>query len=351
LERFIGLRGFGFARGMVDEGSSFFARIMNLGQGRRKALRSCARGLQSPADDARGQAGGEMTEPRHETDVARCVCDASALLGEGPLWVERENAVYWVDIKGRALHRLVLDDLAHTAWPMPEMLGWVVERREQPGFIAGFKSGFARLYLDPLRIEPICAPEAHLPYSRMNDAAVDRAGRIWAGTMDDREQEPSGCLYRLDGAGHCSRHDTGYVVSNGPTFSPEHDVLYHTDTTRRVIYRFAVAADGTLGAREEFVVFPEAWGWPDGMATDVEGGIWVAHWGGGRVSRFLPDGRLDRVVGLPVAQVTSCCFAGPTLERMFVTTAAIGRSDEPLAGGLFEVTPGVRGARTYAFAG
>ena len=68
----------------------------------------------------------------------------------------------------------------------------------------------------------------------MNDAAVDRAGRIWAGTMDDREQEPSGCLYRLDGAGHCSRHDTGYVVSNGPTFSPEHDVLYHTDTTRRV---------------------------------------------------------------------------------------------------------------------
>src|SRR5690349_5243418 len=81
LERFIGLRGCGFARGMVDEGGSFFARIMNLGQGRRKALRSCARGLQSPADDARGQAGGEMTEPRHETDVARCVCDASALLG------------------------------------------------------------------------------------------------------------------------------------------------------------------------------------------------------------------------------------------------------------------------------
>ncbi len=263
----------------------------------------------------------------------------------------RENAVYWVDNKGKSLHRLCLADDSYTCWSMPQMLGWVVPRRDHLGFIAGFESGFARLFLDPLRLEPLCAPEAHLPWSRMNDAAVDRAGRIWAGTMDDREQEPTGSLYCLDPAGTCTRRDLGYVVSNGPTFSPEHDVLYHTDTTRRVIYRFALRADGTLGAREEFIVFPEDWGWPDGMATDVEGGIWVAHWGGHRLSRFLSNGRLDRVIGLPVAQVTSCCFAGPTLERMFVTTASVGRSDEPMAGCLFEVEPGVRGAPTYAYAG
>ena len=118
-----------------------------------------------------------------------------------------------------------------------------------------------------------------------------------------------------------------------------------------MIYRFALAADGTLGKREELVAFPENWGWPDGMATDVEGGIWVAHWGGSRLSRFLPDGRLDRVVTLPVTNVTSCCFAGPHLERLFVTTASIGCDDEPLAGCLFEVMPGVRGAPTYAYAG
>ena len=169
--------------------------------------------------------------------------------------------------------------------------------------------------------------------------------------MDDREQAPTGCLYRLDAAGRCTRHDTGYVVSNGPTFSPEHDLLYHTDTTRRVIYRFALLADGTLGARETFVEFPDDWGSPDGMATDAEGGIWVAHWGGHRLSRFSPDGRLDRAIDLPVSQVTSCCFAGPTLERMFVTTASVGRGDEPLAGCLFEVEPGVRGAPTYPYAG
>ena len=213
------------------------------------------------------------------------------------------------------------------------------------------KSAGPQLVIDPLRIELICSPERHLPHSRMNDAAVDRAGRLWAGTMDDREQAPTGCLYRLDPTGQWSRHDAGYVVSNGPAISPDHDVLYHTDTTRRVIYRFPLAADGSLGKREEFIAFRDEWGWPDGMATDVEGGLWVAHWGGARLSRFFPDGRLDRSIALPVSQVTSCCFAGPTLERMFVTTAAIGRDDEPLGGCLFEVSPGVRGAPTYAFAG
>lgn len=288
---------------------------------------------------------------QHTHGTVRRACAARALLGEGPVWVAHENAVYWVDIKGKALHRLSLADESYTHWPMPQMLGWVVPRRDHRGFIAGFKSGFARLWLDPVRVEPICAPEADLPDSRMNDAGVDRAGRIWAGTMDDREQAPTGCLYRLDAAGRCTRHDTGYVVSNGPTFSPEHDLLYHTDTTRRVIYRFALGADGTLGARETFVEFRDDWGSPDGMATDAQGGIWVAHWGGHRLTRFLPDGRLDRVIDLPVSQVTSCCFAGPTLERMFVTTASIGRGDEPLAGCLFEVDPGVRGAPTYPYAG
>ena len=285
------------------------------------------------------------------SEAVRCACDTRAVLGEGPLWVARENAVYWVDIKGQALHRLALSDNTHVSWSMPERLGWVVERRNHTGFIAGFKSGFARLFLDPLRIEPICAPENDVPDSRMNDAAVDRAGRIWAGTMDDREQAATGGLYCLDAAGRCSKHDSGYVVSNGPTFSPAHDVLYHTDTLQRVIFRFPLAADGSLGKREVFVAFPQDWGSPDGMATDMEGGIWVAHWGGARISRFLPDGRLDRAIALPVSQVTSCCFAGPELERMFVTSAAIGRDDDRLAGGLFEVAPGVRCAPTYAYDG
>jgi D-xylonolactonase len=289
--------------------------------------------------------------PNRAGEGVRCACAVPSLLGEGPLWVARENAVYWVDIKGKAVHRLALGDGAHTRWAMPEMLGWIVERRDRPGFVAGFKSGFARLFLDPLRIEPIVSPEPHLPDNRMNDAAVDHTGCLWAGTMDDTERAATGGLYRLDAQGRCTRHDAGYVVSNGPAFSPDHGVLYHTDTTRRTIYRFALGADGRLGPREPFVVFRDEWGWPDGMATDAEGGVWVAHWGGGRVSRFLPDGRLDRAIALPVSRVTNCCFAGPGLERLFVTTASIDCDDGPLAGALFEVRPGVRGAPVHAYAG
>lgn len=298
-----------------------------------------------------------MTNPKRFTGAnaaagaARCVCPVRAVLGEGPLWVAAENAVYWVDIKGRKLNRLQLEDEAHCVWEMPDTIAWVVERRQQPGFFAGFGHGFATLRLDPVRIEPVGDPEPHLPHNRMNDAAVDRTGCIWAGTMDDREEAPTGALYRLDPAGHWSCEDTGYVVSNGPTFSPDHDFLYHTDSARGVIYRFELDGDGRLGRRETFVAFESGWGSPDGMATDVEGGIWVAHWGGGRLSRFLPDGRLAATITLPVAQVTSCCFAGAGLDRMFVTTASIGRADEPLAGCLFEVSPGVRGAPCGAYDG
>jgi len=283
--------------------------------------------------------------------TARCVSAVRATLGEGPLWSARENAVYWVDIKGSMLHRLSLGDERQQSWPMPQWLCWVVERQNEPGFIAGFRDRIAVLQLDPLRIETLCVPEPRQPGNRLNDAAVDCRGCIWFGTMDDAEHRASGALYRLDPTGQLVAFDTAYIVSNGPAFSPRCDWLYHTDSLRRSIYRFPLAADGRPGPREPFLEFPPEWGAPDGMATDEAGAIWVAHWGGGRVSRFLPDGSLDRVIELPVAQVTSCCFAGEHLDRMFVTSAAIGSHDEPMAGCLFEVAPGVRGAPGWRYDG
>jgi D-xylonolactonase len=117
----------------------------------------------------------------------RCVWPARALLGEGPLWAARENAVYWVDIKGRVLYRLSLADESRKSWPMPERICWVIERRDQAGFVAGFKSGFAFLTLDPLTITPIGNPDADHPGNRLNDAKADENGCIWAGSMDDDE--------------------------------------------------------------------------------------------------------------------------------------------------------------------
>lgn len=280
-----------------------------------------------------------------------CVWPAGAALGEGPLWSVREQALYWVDIKAPALHRWDPASGARRSWTMPEPLGWIVERRDQPGFIAGFKSGFARLQLEPLSIEPLGNPHPQLPQHRLNDAKADHLGRIWFGSMDDGESSDDGCLYRLDPdlRWHCV--DEGYRVPNGPTFSPDGRHLYHADSARRVVYRFDLGADGGLRNQTVFVRFPEAWGYPDGMTTDADGGIWIAHWGAGRVSRFTPAGELDRFISLPASQITSCTFAGPKLERMFVTSAAIGLSDEPFAGGLFEVDPGVAGLPAQGFAG
>lgn len=284
-------------------------------------------------------------------DAVACVCDEPSILGEGPIWVARENSVYWVDIRGRRLHRLELQSGAHRFWAMPEPICWVAEREGQPGFIAGLGNGFARLQPEPLEIDVFGVPEPDLPDNRFNDAAVDRTGCIWAGTMDDNERVASGALYRLDPSGSWVQRDSGYIVSNGPSFSPDHDVLYHTDSAKRVVYRFSLSPDGSLGDREVFVEFPEEWGAPDGMATDTTGGVWIAHWGGGRVSRFMPDGTLDRWIAVPASQVTSCCFGGAELDQLFITTAAIGREDEPLAGCLFQAHTGVRGARVYAYGG
>ena len=282
----------------------------------------------------------------------RIVADLHCQLGEGPMWSARENAVYWVDIMAPALHRYSLSTQQVTTWPMPEKIGWVIERRSKPGFIAGFQSGFYELSLDPLTRKPIFDPEPHLPGNRMNDAKVDRFGRIWAGTMDSDIKQATGSLYCLDTTLNVARHDTGYLVTNGPAFGAQHECMYHNDSGRRVVYRFELSPDGELGNRTEFLKLAEADGAPDGMTVDADGGLWLAHWGGARVCRYKPDSSLDRRIDLPASQITSCVFAGANLDRLFVTSAAIGKPDEQHAGALFEVDPqGYKGPSPQLFAG
>jgi sugar lactone lactonase YvrE len=273
------------------------------------------------------------------------------LLGEGLLWSERDDAVYWTDILAPALNRLSLADGKLDRWPMPEMIGWVIERAQHPGFIAGFKSGFAELMLDPVTIRHIATPEPHLPENRLNDAKADRRGRIWAGSMPIAGDKATGGLHRLDPDRTIHWIDDGYTVANGPAFSPDERWLYHTDSAHRRVYRFAMRDDGSLADREEFIRFEEDWGHPDGMTVDAQGHLWIAHWAGGRIGRFTPEGKLSRWITLPASQITNICFAGSDLSRMFVTSAAVDRQAEPLAGALFEVEAGVTGLPPGKFGG
>lgn len=286
----------------------------------------------------------------------RLLLDAKADLGEGPLWSARDQAIYWTDIKVKKLNRYRLADGATQSWDMPDTIGWAVERHDRPGFVIGLAHAIVELTLDPFKLVRRYEIEADKPGNRLNDAKADPQGRIWFGTMHDRERENSGAFYRLDPDFSVHQVDRGYIVANGPTFSPDGKIVYHTDSSAREIYQFEVRADGSLGGKGVFARFEESEGYPDGMTTDREGCLWVAHWGGSRITRFRPDGTRDRVIPFPVSQVTSCTFGGDRLDRMFVTSARIGLSDaqlarEPLAGGLFEVDPGTAGLPTQQFAG
>lgn len=283
--------------------------------------------------------------------MARVICDIRCELGEGPLWSARENAVYWVDILGAMLHRFSLADGSTDSWTMPGKIGWVVERRDKPGFIAGLQSGFHVVRLAPFECTPLVDPEPEHPGNRLNDAKVDHLGRIWAGTMDCDVREPTGSLYCLDSRFEVTKQDGGYLVANGPAFDTARRCCYHNDTGRGIVYRFDMRPSGELCNKREFIRFSREPGFPDGMTVDAEGGLWIAHWDGGRVTRFLPDGAAERHITLPASRVTSCTFGGENLDRLFVTTAAQDRPGEPQAGMLFEVEPGVGGLPPNQFAG
>jgi xylono-1,5-lactonase len=272
-------------------------------------------------------------------------------LGEGPVWLAADNALAWVDIMAPAVHRMDLASGAITTLAMPEPIGWIIPRAHHSDWIAGFKSGFARFDPHSGAISPIGNPEPERTDNRLNDAKVDRWGRIWAGSKDDSDKRTPGALYRLDTDYNWTRMDDGYGVTNGPTFSLDGHTLYHTDSAGRTIYAFDLGADGSLSNKRIWKCFPADWGYPDGMTTDAEGCLWVAHWDGARISRFAPDGGLIRAIALPASNITSCAFAGPRLDRLFITSSSVDHADEPHAGALFEIDPGVCGMPQGLFAG
>lgn len=286
--------------------------------------------------------------------TVRCIADVQAVLGEGPVWVSREAALYWVDIKGRKIFRR--DSVGGVReWETPVRVGSIAPRASG-GFITGTDGGIMAVSLDEETFDLLINPEENLPDNRFNDGKVDRDGRFWAGTMDDQEKEVWGTLYRVDPDLACIAVDGGYKVTNGPAFSPDGRTMYHSDSARQVTYAFDIDASGDAHNRRIFVQFQEGDGYPDGMTVDSEGCLWIAFWDGWCVRRFSPAGDLLRTVEMPVARPTSCAFGGANLDELYITSARIGLDEEasrmqPNAGGLFMVKPGGQGIADIPFAG
>lgn len=285
-----------------------------------------------------------------------CVAPLGCALGEGPVWDEA-GFLWWVDIKAPALHRYRLEGGEVRSWPLPEPVGAAALRR-QGGLLLALKSGFAFFDPDTGDLQRLFDPEPQSPENRLNDGKCDTRGRFWAGTMHDAETAPTGQLYRLDPDLGLERFEMDFVVTNGPSWSGDGRTFYFTDSVKRRIWAYDFDMDqGRLGARRLFAELTPEEGHPDGQCVDAEDGLWTACWSGGRVARRGPGGGLDRAVSLPAPLVSSCCFGGPGLDILFVTTARIGLTPAeleaaPLSGGLFAVRGlGARGRPMARFAG
>lgn len=286
--------------------------------------------------------------PELSVDV-RCVWTADAVLGEGPVWHVGAALLFWLDIKGRRLFAIDPQTQKKRTWRLPLRVGSIAfppadwPRPDDDAewiAVAGTEDGFAWLCVhdDDVFLLPIADPETDLPGNRFNDGKMGPDDRFYAGTMDDAERQATGSLYALDKTGRVTRLDSGYMVTNGPAFSPDGRIVYHTDSARQCIFRFHLREDGTLSGKEVFRRYAAGEGYPDGMTTDSTGNLWVAMWDGWRIERLNRRGETEAVIRMPVARPTSCCLA-PDGARLFVTSAAIGidRTQQPLAGGLFQI--------------
>lgn len=277
-----------------------------------------------------------------------CLWDVKATLGEGALWDAVRRQVWFVDIKGRRIHRCDADGDNRQSWDAPSQVGFLVPI-EGGGLVCGLEDGLYRFVEADGAFISLARIEADLPGNRFNDGHVDSSGRLWFGSMDNGEEQSTGVLYRFDGAGSAPRDmDSGYIITNGPALSPDGRTLYHTDTLGKMVYAFDLAPDGGLSNKRVFVAI-DGGGHPDGMAVDADGHVWIALFGGWRIERYDPQGKNVGEVRFPCANITKLAFGGDDLRTAYVTTARKGLNeselaDQPLAGGLFTFraeTPGL----------
>ena len=240
-------------------------------------------------------------------------------------------------------------------WQLPQAAGSLTPTRDG-NLLLAVESGFAGFDPATQSFEVLIEPELSLPHNRFNDGKCDRQGRFWAGSMDSQERKATGSLYRIDPDLSWRRTLAGLRIPNSLAWSPDSRTMYFTETLDRVIYAFDY--DPETGVPSNRRVFAEVAppGYPDGSTIDAEGCLWNAEFNGWRLTRYTPEGAVDRVIPLPVQSPTSCVFGGLRLDTLYVTSAsrdvpADGFADQPDAGSLLAVDVGATGIPELPFAG
>ena len=281
------------------------------------------------------------------TTEPRDIWNLGAQLGEGPVWVGRDNALWFVDIKKHQINRYDHNTGSKRSWEAPEQVGFVFPA-ERGGFVAGLQSGLYHFDETSGAFDLIVEVEPDIPTNRLNDGIVDPEGRLWFGTMDNGERAKSGAFYCFAGGKLTQTGIDEIAITNGPAVSPDGRLLYFVDTLKGTIEHAEILGDGELGERRPFARIDPKSGHPDGPTIDSEGCVWISLYAGWEAWRYSPAGELVDRVRFPVANITKIAFGGDDLRTAYATTArqflsANDISKQPQAGDLFEFRVAVPG--------
>ena len=277
--------------------------------------------------------------------------NARATLGESPAWDAKTQTLYWVDVLERRVYA--------GARPIAQLDDYVgcLAPRKAGGLILAQGRGFRLMEPDMKTVRRLTSAKGEARHNRFNDGKCDPRGRFLAGTMDRNEKEDSGALYTLSRRGQLRRMLSHVRISNGLAWSPDGKTMYFIDTPTRKVMAFDYDLDtGRILNGRVVIHIDKSFGLPDGMTSDTDGNLWIAMWGGGRVSQWKPDGTLLAQFGVEALNVTSCVFGGASMNELFITTALVstdgaGMRKFPQAGGVFRMETHVTGMPTYEFGG
>jgi len=284
------------------------------------------------------------------------IFDIKPIHGEGPIWCPIEKKFYCVDLLNGSYFKVDWDSGISEEFNVGQELG-VMALREKGGLVLGVRDGFGFYDEKTKKMQLIPnSPELEVPEKRMNDGAVDPAGRFFAGTMEYNGANDSGKLYRLN-------HDLSWVcleenifIANGMGWSPDKNTYYLIDTNRNVMHAYDYDVyTGNIKNKRIHIQWNKN-EFPDGMCVDSEGGFWVAMWEGYKVSHFDAKGTWIEDIQLPVKHTTSCCFGGEDLKTLLITTSHLNLSkkekeENPLAGRCFTIETDIKGQIEPRFKG
>lgn len=287
---------------------------------------------------------------------SKVVLEYKSVLGECPVWDSAGQRIFWVDVFKNEIHQFYINKQIHRIITIDQKPGSIALTNTGK-LIAALQNGFGLINPDNGDIKMVNDTEAAISGNRFNDGKCDPKGRFWAGSMSLTGKRGMGNLYSLGQNGKASLEISGVSVSNGMAWSLDHKIFYYIDTpTGQVVAYDYDNISGSISNKREVITIPKQEGVPDGMTIDTEGMLWIALWGGGRVSRWNPiEGKVICSIPLPVTKVTSCVFGGDDLCDLYITTAKVGLTEhelkeQPLAGALFVIkNSGFKGVKAYEF--